>query len=381
MIVCTEFPIKNFFQEDLYNIIIMFPHKRLHFTLLLGLISVTASSQPAKYSNEFLNVGVGARSIGMGKASVASATDVTAAYWNPGGLVRLAGVHQGGLMHAQYFAGIAKFDYIGAASKLDGSSALGVSLLRYGVDDIPNTIDLIDGDGNIDYDRIRSFSVADYALLVTYSRSSPVEGLDLGGNVKVIRRMVGEFASSWGFGIDIAARFMHEQWMFGAVMRDAASTFNVWQFNEKKLSIGIADSVFNLPSGNSMELTLPRLYIGVARNFLITEKSSVLVELNASVSFEGRTAAVLSSRFIGTEPVLGFEFNFRDVVFFRTGVGNLQRINEFDGQTRVLADPSVGVGLQIGDFYLDYAMGNISPQTISLYSNIFSLKYVFGQDK
>jgi hypothetical protein len=337
-------------------------------------------SQSAKYSNEFLNVGVGARSLGMGKAFIASADDITAAYWNPAGMVNIEGKYQAGLMHAQYFAGIAKFDYMGAATSVDEKSTLGLSILRYGVDDIPNTIDLIDNDGNIDYDRISSFSVADYAVLLTYSRRSPVEGLDVGGNLKIIRRVVGEFASAWGFGADIAARYNVDKWTFGAVMRDVTSTFNVWKFNEDNLVIEVGDSVFNQPPENSLELTVPRLYVGVSRNFQITEKISLLAEINGSVTFEGRTASLLSSRFIGTEPVAGLEVNYDDIVFFRAGMSNLQQVKGFEGEKRLIADPSVGLGLHLGSFYLDYAMTNISPQTITLYSNIFSVRYVFGRD-
>ncbi len=356
------------------------PISRLLIAALLGILPLCAFSQRAKYSNEFLNVGVGARSIGMGKAFIASADDVTASYWNPAGLVRLSGRYQGGIMHAPYFAGMAKFDYLGAGTRLDEDSSIGLSLLRYGVDDIPNTIDLMDPEGNIDYDRISTFSVADYAFIVSYARASPVGGLDLGGNLKVIRRTVGEFASAWGFGADIAARFMHEGWMFGAVLRDATGTFNVWQFNGEKLEIGIADSVFNRPPENSLELTIPRLYLGAARNFYISDRLSLIAELNASFSFDGKTSAVLSSRIIGAEPVLGFELNYGDLVYFRMGAGNLQRVTEFGNKKRIVADPSAGVGLQLGNFYLDYALGNISPQTISLYSNIFSLRYVFGRE-
>ncbi len=352
----------------------------MYYFVLLNLISVSAFAQSAKYSNEFLNVGVGARAIGMGKAYVASADDVTAAYWNPAGLVGLSGRHEAGLMHAQYFAGIAKFDYFGAASQLDERSAIGVSVLRYGVDDIPNTIDLIDTEGNINYDRISSFSAADYAFLVTYSRSTGVEGLDVGGNMKIIRRIIGEFASAWGFGVDLAARYKFENWIFAAVFRDATSTFNAWQFNEDKLMIEVADSVFNLPPDNSLELTLPRLHLGVARNFPITEKISLLAEINASVSFDGRSASLFSSSLIGADPLAGIELNYGGIVFFRTGIGNLQRIVEFGGKRQLLADPSAGLGLNLGNFYIDYAISNISARTISLYSNVFSIRYVIGSD-
>jgi hypothetical protein len=357
------------------------PGKYPAIIVLLNLLTFVAFSQPAKYSNEFLNVGAGARSIGMGRAFIATADDVTAAYWNPAGLVRLSGVHQAALMHAQYFAGIARFDYLGGASRLDDRSTVAITVLRYGVDDIPNTIDLIDSEGNIDYDRINRFSAADYALLLSYSRTSGIEGLDLGGNVKIIRRLIGEFASAWGFGIDLAAKYNVGNWVIGAVVRDATSTFNAWQFNSEELVIEVGDSLFNLPPDNSLEMTLPRLYFGLARSFPVNNKFSILAEINSSVTFDGRRSDIISGDLISMEPLLGLELNYGDLVFFRAGLGNLQRIDEFHGKKRVMADPSAGLGLHLGNFYLDYAISNISPRTISLYSNIFSVRYVFKRDE
>ena len=46
-------------------------------------------SQFRKYSNEFLNIGAGARGLAMGGAQVASVNDGTAGYWNPAGLVNV----------------------------------------------------------------------------------------------------------------------------------------------------------------------------------------------------------------------------------------------------------------------------------------------------
>ena len=141
-----------------------------------------------KYSNEFLSIGVGARSFGMGGAVVATGGDVTSGYWNPAGLTGIAKKAEAGLMHAEYFAGIAKYDYAGLAYRFDEKSVGGLTLIRFGVDDIPNTLELIDQDGNLRYDRIKTFSAADYAFLFTYARKSGIEGLDYGGNVKVIYR-------------------------------------------------------------------------------------------------------------------------------------------------------------------------------------------------
>jgi hypothetical protein len=72
-----------------------------------------------KYSNEFLNLGVGARAMGMGNTQVAITDDVTSGYWNPAGMTGMTRKYEISLMHASYFAGIANYDYIGFATPID----------------------------------------------------------------------------------------------------------------------------------------------------------------------------------------------------------------------------------------------------------------------
>ena len=54
--------------------------------LFLLLLPSLGFSQFRKYSNEFLNIGAGARGLGMGAAQAASVSDGTAGYWNPAAL-------------------------------------------------------------------------------------------------------------------------------------------------------------------------------------------------------------------------------------------------------------------------------------------------------
>ena len=135
--------------------------------LLMLFFPVIVFSQFRKYSNEFLNIGAGARGLAMGNAQVASAEDATAGYWNPAGLTGVKDHPNAGIMHAEYFAGIAKYDYLSLAVPVqDNKRTLGFSLLRFAVDDIPNTLFLVEPDGSINYGNIQSFSSADYALLL-----------------------------------------------------------------------------------------------------------------------------------------------------------------------------------------------------------------------
>ena len=173
---------------------------RISFFLTVTLVTPTLFAQ-TKFSNEFLKIGVGARALGMSNSFVASADDVTSGYWNPAGLTRMNSDFQFAFMHSEYFAGISAYDYAAFATKVDSNSTIGFSFVRFGTDDIPNTTQLIDADGNINFNNVSSFSAADYAGIISYARKSNVEGLSYGGNVKIIHRVIGDFSKAWGFWI------------------------------------------------------------------------------------------------------------------------------------------------------------------------------------
>ncbi|MDD2634635.1 MAG: PorV/PorQ family protein [Bacteroidales bacterium] len=330
-----------------------------------------------KYSNEFLAIGVGGRALGMGNSVVASVNDISSVYWNPAGLTKLEKQIEIGAMHSEYFAGIAKFDFIGASYKIDKQSAVGLSMIRFGVDDIPNTLDLIDSDGNIRYDRISSFSVADYAFLFSYARILPIDGLSVGGNVKLIRRNAGDFANAWGFGFDIAAMYDIKNWHFGANLRDATSTFNAWRFSQDLLR-DVFEATGNEVPENGLELTLPRLILGAGYNFNISEKFNLYTEIGLNTTSDGKRNTLLKTNLVSVDPSMGIEIGYSDIVFARAGVNNFQQIPEFDGTNDFSWQPNIGIGIKYFGFRLDYALTDIGNQSIALYSHIFSLSYNFN---
>src|SRR6188768_1407244 len=106
----------------------------LLFTFFITLHTVVFS-QFRKYSNEFLNIGAGARGLAMGGAQVASVNDGTSGYWNPAGLFHVRDYPIITAMHAEYFAGIGKYDYLSVALPIhDDKRSLSFSLLRFAVD-------------------------------------------------------------------------------------------------------------------------------------------------------------------------------------------------------------------------------------------------------
>lgn len=327
-----------------------------------------------KYSNEFLNIGVGARALGMSNAIVASTDDVTSGYWNPTGLLHVKSDLQIGLMHSEYFAGIGKYDYGAISKKFDEKSAGAFSFIRFGVDNIPNTTELIDAQGNINYDKITYFSAADMAFIFSYARKLN-DKLDVGGNVKIIHRKVGDFASSWGFGIDAAAIYHLKKWNLGVMIRDVTTTFNAWSYRLSDQMIEVFQNTGNEIPQNGLEITMPRIILAGMRKWDIGQNFTFLSELDADLTTDGFRNTLIVGNPISIDPHLGIELGFKNIVFVRSGVGNLQRITESTGKEVMTFQPNIGIGVNIKGFAIDYALTDIGDASVALYSNVFSIRF------
>jgi hypothetical protein len=354
-----------------------------HFILFIATIytstlinSISAQVAP-KYSNEFLSIGVGARAFAMANSTVASVTGVNSIYWNPASLVDLNNKLNIGLMHSEYFAGLTQYDFGAIGYKVDDMSSLGISFIRFGVDNIPNTLELIDNDGNIRFDRIKSFSVTDYAITLSYARKLPIEGLSVGANAKIIRRVGGTFADSWGFGIDIAGKYTYKNWIFGVMARDITTTFNSWTFYTDDL-----EEVFKLTGNeipqNSTEITLPKFILGASYRYVYKD-FGVLGEANIDISTDGKRNVLIKGDPFSIDPHLGLEFDYKQVVYFRTGIGNIQNEYSIEGEKYTTLQPNIGLGIKYKTFTIDYALTDVGNVSVAGYSHVFSLSYAFDK--
>ena len=345
-----------------------------HFLIAFFLVCSLVHSQAVrKYSNEFMNIGVDAAALGMANTVTSSSNDVNAVYWNPAGLLALED-GQVALMHSSYFANIAQYDYAAYAKPIDERSAWGISLIRFGVDDILNTTELIDTQGTIDYNRVSKFSTADYGFTFSYARKLPLDGLHYGVNAKVIRRIIGKFANSWGFGVDVGLKFEHNDWNIGLMLRDITTTYNVWNINETeyaKIKNAIPGQNQDLPE--STEITLPKAQFGISKKFEYHYDYTFLAAMNLNMEF-AKTNDLIASDFVSIAPAVGLEFGYTDLVFLRTGFGNFQNITQIDNTSKLSFQPNIGLGFKYNGIQIDYALTDLGNQSAALYSNVFSLK-------
>lgn len=346
--------------------------------ILTGIWLSNVRAQTVKYANAWLDIGTHARALGHGNAAVSTCQDVSAAYWNPAGLAFMTEKVQLSLMHNEHFGGIVKFDYGGLGLRFGENGAGALSVLRQGVDNIPNTLELIDKDGQIRYDRLTSFSVADYAFMASYAHRLPVEGLSVGGSAKVLHRSIGPFGSGWGIGLDLGLRYVSEGLRCGVALRDISTTHMYFTYNTE-----VFREVFTL-TGNeviarSSEMALPKIIPSVAYSVGIGREKPVHITpaVDIVLTTDGRRNTLVSAAPVSMDLNLGLEADYKNIVFIRGGAGRFQRVQETPEKQSWIVRPSVGMGLRIKTVSVDYALTNFAQQGNGLFSHVVSLTLGF----
>ena len=354
-------------------------------TLLASLTTALSFGQSRIYVNEYLNIGVGGRGLSMSGAQAASTKDVTSGYWNPAGLMHIKDDLQVGLMHAEYFSGNAKYDYGSVMKPLkDKKRVVGLSVLRFAIDDIPNTIDYVQPDGSFDESKLKSLSAGDYAFLLSYAQGLKIFKnqeiqTNVGGNAKIIYRHLGSMANAWGFGIDLGIQAKYKEWMFGVMAKDITTTYTAWSFHLTDAEKAVFYKTGNEIPIKSYEVMTPRFNLGVARNILRAGKHiQVMGEVDLDITTDGKRNTLIAGNTFSFDPHIGVEGNYKNTVYLRAGIGNFQRVlddNDTANQKKfTIYQPSVGVGINLNRFIVDYAFTSLQAQANPLYTHVVSIR-------
>lgn len=358
--------------------------KRTVIIICIVILALQATAQYArKYSNEFLNIGVGARAFGMGNAVVASGTDVNAAYWNPAALARIQDNLQFSLMHSNYYEKIGNYDFVAVGGKVKNNGVLALSFNRFGVDDIVNTLNLVQN-GQVDYSRLKTFSATDYAVYISYAQRKQIttkkDTFDFawGASPKIIYRNVGTFAKAWGFGVDAGLHVTRKHLSVGVMLKDITTTYNTWNMTLTPEEKDVFYQTGNEIPVKSTEITLPKFIPGVAYAFRFKSRQALIVEADLQCTFDGKRNVLVSGKRFNIDPYAGAEYALFDRIFLRAGVANVQNILDVTDSTSKkktwTMQPNFGIGLKLKNIYLDYALTALGGNSVALNSNIFSVR-------
>jgi hypothetical protein len=313
--------------------------------MLVVLVSITYANGFRKYAGEFLSAGVGSRALGMGGAFTAIANDVTAGYWNPAGLVDSPGL-QFQFMHAKQFMSSIQYDYFGASKAIDDQSSLGLSLIRWGVNDIKDSRYALAGGTiaeGLDYSKITSFNVADYVFYVSYAHRYS-EDFSLGANIKIIYR---DFASenAMGIGFDAGLKYrLFPKFFLGLMVRDITTTMMAWSTNEK-------------------EFVTPSFRPGLSYRLDFNDIDLYLQpSMDLALLLESRNkSAQVGIGILSIDSFWGLEAGFKDICYLRLGYDDLSRFNG-------------GLGISINKLAVDYSYTNFDNVLGNVHRISFHLK-------
>jgi hypothetical protein len=145
----------------------------------------------------FLRIDVGSRAVGMGGAFTAIANDVSAMYWNPGGVARIANA-EAMFCYTRWLADVT-FNYAAFAINLRNLGIVGVNATFLTMDEMDRTTILYpDGTGE-------KFNVGSYAFGLCYARNL-TDRFSIGFNFKYITENIFH-SSAHGIALDVGTLF------------------------------------------------------------------------------------------------------------------------------------------------------------------------------
>ena len=306
------------------------------FFVLIATLSLSPSLMSGdgikigKYAGEFLAIGVGGRALGMGGAYAAVGRDVTAAYWNPAGLMQMS-YPELALMHDERFGNLINYNYGGVAIPFGARYTVGLSVMRLGIDNIKNTNGaLIDENGNgiqdpnerLDESLIKTFSASDWAVYLSYAMNVS-KTFAIGANMKLIRRDLGD-NGAYGVGFDVGALLkVTPNFSVGANIQDITTTLLAWD------------------TGTN-ELISPTMKIGAAYS-LEALGGRFTPAVDFDVMFENRKfASVAAIGPVGINPRAGLEYEFKNLIAVRAGYSDTKSL-------------TFGAGVHLPKLNVDYS--------------------------
>lgn len=322
---------------------------KMKLNLLIALVSLNISAQVGgEQVYTFLNFPTSARQTALGGSVLTLTDDVNQPLWNPSAINE----DLDSKMSVNYVNYLADINFFSAsyAYNVDrhiGTFHTGLTYLNYG------SFIAADESGN----ETGTFKAYDMAFSIGYAYQIPHTHFYLGANAKIINSVIEKF-SSLGLAADVGIMYHNtdKPYRFSAVIRNAGA--QVTAYTDLKESIPLQILV-----GGSYQLEHVPIRIYGTLDNLQRWKLAYTNPSDSTSDFEGN---ILENKptFLNNlmrHAVMGVEL-FPDNGFtLRTGF-NFQRAQELKlKNTRTFAGISLGFGLKMKRFKLNYAFSKYHP--------------------
>jgi long-subunit fatty acid transport protein len=284
---------------------------------ILLIFSLASSVYSAEFSRvgtiggQFLKIGMGARYVSMGEASVACVNDAYAMFWNPAALTRIRSSDLS-LTNVNWISD-AQLNYASFGKALSEYSALGVSLTAFTIGDMEvTTVEEPEGTGE-------TFTASSYALSLGYARQL-TDRFSAGISAKYVWERLSEERAS-GIAFDFGT-------LFYTGFRSLRIGMNISNLGpELKMEGPELDTYYNPQPGNPNydnvnanlavdPYDLPLTFrIGLAYDLMDSPESKFTVCMDAKHPNDNVQQASLGGEYIWKEMFslrAGYKFNYEE---------------------------------------------------------------------
>jgi hypothetical protein len=285
-------------------------NKLLLIVFLFGMISMPMHGQTklsAQSIMKFLNVGIGARAVGMGDSFITNGDDVSVAFWNPAGIGHLTGIHTMIEMN-RWIGDIQQYSFA-ASTDLGDYGVLGMTFTMMDYGEIHGTtIDIVSASsGAFEYIETGNVNVTNMAIGVLYARAISNQ-FSIGGQLRYVYSGLG---SNLIQSVGIPEMLDNN---LGALAFDLGTRFNT-EFNDLTFSMSLRNF--------SREVRYPRMTQGYYLPLIFSIGFSIDA---ASMVMQENTVHSLIVSINGLHPMdyaekmnVGAEYGFNRQFYLRGG--------------------------------------------------------------
>lgn len=321
--------------------------KNKFILILVFILLLIENAHSVNRTGDFLTVGVGARALALGEAYVGIADDATAIYWNPAGLGQIDRVGIA-LMHAIRPSGLGSYNYAAIVNHTHPMFAVGAGWYRFSVDEIPIYPEL---DPNIDLTARKHNPKYRPTFEPESLLSDNENAYYISAAIKYIMRQ--------GWWDKMGTMGEPPELMFGMNLKRISHSLLDKSADGLGFDLGLLIKVTDTEAITSIDIG------EISAGFTIQDLSGTTIKWNTesdreeliptnvrySVAYSKKIDKIRGKILVAyqyntryKENDLGLEYSFDDLLFLRMG----SRSGDF----------TVGSGISIGQFNVDYAFIN-----------------------
>ena len=327
------------------------------FMMIIFVVVSTQSQDRRAGANgvAFLNVGVGARAVGLGSATAALSNDANQVFWNPAGTALRSGLMQVSFDYNQWISEL-NHNALALSYNMQDIGTLALGVIMFGASDIPADRDIYDDPDlqKLSWENKTSstYSYSDMMISLTYSKYL-MDNLSIGLTAKLISENIDDISTSsvaFDFGSVYDIGILN--WKIAARLSNLGGDMKFYQY------------AFSLPLAFSIGTSIVPLQLD--------EQASLMVSVDAIKYQDG------PQYFFG-----GAELTIMDILSIRGGYKFNYSGTEDDGTkfrpklSTTLEGASFGAGVKVPvqgyDIRIDYAF-----TSMDLYDGVHRISLSFG---